>query len=219
MTPELIIFDCDGVLIDSETMTCQVMAREFTAQGLPITADEIQRRYTGIPTIDIIAELEKLNGRKLPEDFSSYAEACVIAEYRKSLSAIEGVVETIAALHGRKCVASSSKPAKLCVGLIETGLFEHFYPDIYSTALVPRGKPAPDIFLYAAKRMGVAPEGCVVVEDSVAGVNGARAAGMKVIGFAGGSHCWDGYADDLRDAGVDALTSRFAEIPALIGEI
>lgn len=219
MIPELIIFDCDGVLIDSETMTCEVMAREFTARGLPITANEIQRRYTGIPTVDIIAELERVNERKLPEDFSSYAEACVIAEYRKSLNAIEGVAETIAALQGRKCVASSSKPTKLCIGLIETGLFEFFYPEIYSTALVAKGKPAPDIFLYAAERMGATPAGCVVIEDSVAGVNGARAAGMKVIGFAGGSHCWDGYATDLENAGVDALTSRFADIPALIDEL
>ena len=219
MTPELIIFDCDGVLIDSETITCQIIARELTACGLAITADEIHRGYTGIPTIDMFAELETLRGSKLPEDFSTHAEACVVAEYRKSLSAIEGVAETIALLPGRKCVASSSKPAKLCIGLIETGLFQFFYPEIYSTSLVPRGKPAPDIFLYAAKRMGVAPETCIVVEDSVAGVTAARAACMRVIGFAGGSHCWDGYADELRKTGVDGLTSRFADIPNIIGAL
>ena len=219
MIPELIIFDCDGVLIDSETVTCQVIARELTAQGLAITADEIHRRFTGIPTIDMFAELEARFDRKLPDDFSSYAESCVVAEYRKSLNAIDGVAETIARLPGRKCVASSSKPAKLCIGLIETRLFELFYPDIYSTSLVPRGKPAPDIFQYVAKRMGIAPEHCIVIEDSVAGVQGARAAEMRVIGFAGGSHCWDGYEDELRAAGVDGLTTRFTDLPGLIDEL
>nr|MBX2805982.1 HAD-IA family hydrolase [Hyphomicrobiales bacterium] len=213
------IFDCDGVLIDSEPVTCNVLARELTAQGIPVTADDIHRRYTGIPTKDMFAELAAQFDRKLPENFSDYAEACVVEEYRKSLSAINGVAETVMKLSVPGCVASSSKPAKLCIGLIETGLFGLFYPEIYSTALVPRGKPFPDIFLYAAKRMGVAPSGCIVIEDSLAGVRAARAAGMKVIGFSGGSHIWDGYDNELHEAGVDAQTSRFADLPELIAAL
>jgi beta-phosphoglucomutase-like phosphatase (HAD superfamily) len=216
MNLDLIIFDCDGVLIDSEPVTCQVIARELTKQGLPFSSDEISRRFTGIPSVDMFAELEAESGMTLPLDFSVFVEDCVIEAYRKTLEPIAGTAETIANLPWRSCVASSSKPQKLCIGLMETGLFELFYPDIYATALVPRGKPAPDIFLYVAERMGAHPDRCVVIEDSVAGVTAARAAGMRVLGFTGGSHCWDDYEQGLITAGAHSVFSRFSDLPELL---
>ncbi len=144
-------------------------------------------------------------GRKLPSDFEFRVKQRVFEKYRTELKAIDGAYEVLSTMTTKKCIASSSSPAKLALGLIETGLFETVYPNIFSTALVDRGKPHPDLFAYAAKVMGVAASECLVVEDSVAGVTAARAAGMKPIGFIGGSHCDQGHSDRLLKAGAAAV--------------
>lgn len=209
MSIDLVIFDCDGVLVDSELLTCEVIAREMIREGFPVTFEDLSRRFTGISGAIMFPQLEAEFGKTLPPGFTRHIEACIIAEYRRSLKPIEGAAEALGELSRPVCVASGSRPAKLCAGLIETGLFDHFYPHIYSTTLVARGKPAPDIFLYAAARMGVRANACIVIEDSVAGVTAARAAGMRAIGFAGGTHCWDGYAGELEQAGAERVVSRF----------
>ncbi|QPH54784.1 HAD family hydrolase [Pontivivens ytuae] len=216
MTPELVIFDCDGVLIDSEIIACAVDAEELNKEGYEISVADVVRRFAGMPGVAMRETVESDLGRSLPADYDQRIEDRVLAAYRTQLKAIAGAAETIATLPWRYCVASSSRPTKLCLGLIETAQFELFYPHVFSTSLVPRGKPAPDIFLYAAQRMQVTPERCLVVEDSVAGVRAGRAAGMQVVGFTGGSHCDDNHATRLHEHGAHAVIDRFDDfLPAV----
>ena len=132
------------------------------------------------------------------------------------LKAIAGVADAIAAIDLPKCVASSGVPEKIRHGLECAGLYELLSPHIFSAVQVARGKPAPDLFLYAAKEMGAAPERCLVIEDSVPGVTGAVAAGMTVLGFHGGSHCLPGHGEKLRDAGAALLFDDMRQLPDLI---
>ncbi|MEM0989178.1 MAG: HAD-IA family hydrolase [Pseudomonadota bacterium] len=136
----------------------------------------------------------------------------ILKRYRTELQAIPGAAEVLAAVTLPKCVASSSDPSKLALGLIDTGLYDLVYPHIFSAALVDRGKPHPDIFLYAAERMAISPRDCLVIEDSVAGATAARAAEMRCVGFTGGSHCGPGHADRLLDAGVSRVIARLEDL-------
>jgi HAD superfamily hydrolase (TIGR01509 family) len=165
----------------------------------------------------MFAQIEREMGRPLPASLSDEIAARVAERYGAELKPIRHVAETLVLLDLPICVASSSKPAKLSLGLIQTGLFDYFYPHIYSTSLVAQGKPAPDIFLFAARQMGKDPAHCVVVEDSISGVRAARAAGMYAIGFAGGTHCPPGHAGELLDAGADIVIDQFSELPACLG--
>src|SRR5262249_60230426 len=132
------------------------------------------------------------------------------------LKAIAGVAAAIAAIEAPKCVASSGTPEKIRHGLECAGLFDLLSPHIFSATQVERGKPAPDLFLFAALKMGAAPERCLVIEDSVAGVTGAVAAGMIVLGFHGGSHCLPGHADRLRAAGATLVFDDMRELHDLV---
>ena len=204
---ELVIFDCDGVLIDSELIACSADAEALSNIGFNISCEAIIERFAGVPSDAMYATIEAELGHALPEDFDARVKKRVLEKYRTELQAIEGVEDVLSSLEVSKCVASSSSPAKLALGLVETGLFELLYPHIFSTALVPRGKPHPDLFLYAASTMGVDPADSVVVEDSVAGVTAARAAGMRSIGFAGGSHCLPHHSERLFAAGANTVVS------------
>jgi HAD superfamily hydrolase (TIGR01509 family) len=212
MVCELVIFDCDGVLLDSEMISCAADADAYCSIGYQVTAEEMAFRFAGVPgdAIDTIlsAEIDKV----LPLDFRSTIRSKILLKYRSELNAMEGVEETLNKLKIKKCVASSSAPSKLALGLVETGIFELLYPHIYSAQLVEKGKPHPDIFLYAAKQMGVSPDKCLVIEDSVAGVTAARAAGMRSIGFIGGSHCSGDQSERLTDAGASVIVSEFKSI-------
>lgn len=219
MTPDLIIFDCDGVLIDSEIIACAVDAEELCKEGYAITTAEVVQRFSGMSDKAMRQRVEADLGRALPADFDQRINDRVLAAYRTELVAIPGAAETVAALPWRCCVASSSRPAKLCLGLIQTAQFELFYPHVFSSSLVEHGKPAPDIFLYAAQRVQVTPQRCVVVEDSSAGVRAGRAAGMKVIGFTGGSHCNGGHADLLRENGAHTVISSFADLRRAVEQL
>lgn len=212
----LIIFDCDGVLIDSEIIACTADAEELTDAGFPITAAEIVERFSGVSTREMLAEVETDLGRSLPADILARIENRVLAAYRRDLKAIPDVAETIRSLSVRFCVASSSRPSKLALGLIETGLIEFFYPNIFSSSLVKKGKPAPDLFLLAANRMEARPEHCFVVEDSVAGITAARNAGMLAIGFVGGAHSYPKHCERLLAAGATAVCHQFGDIPHTI---
>lgn len=156
MTPDLIIFDCDGVLIDSELIACGADADELTRLGYETTVADVIRRFAGVPSDAMYAEVEREFGRPLPPDFDARIERRVLQRYREDLNAIGLVEQTVAALPWRYCVASSSRPHKLSLGLIETGLYDLFYPHIFSATQVRRGKPAPDLFLFAAHKMAVA---------------------------------------------------------------
>ena len=219
MQDTLIIFDCDGVLIDSEVIACAADAEELTNAGFPFTTSEIVHRFSGVPSAEMFAIIEREFGRDLPVDLLARIEARVLAAYRSKLKPIPGVVETLQTLGMRFCVASSSMPSKLNLGLIETGLLDFFYPHIFSSALVARGKPAPDLFLHAAQTMGTRPENCIVVEDSIAGVAAAKSAGMPAIGFVGGGHSYPDHHDNLLSAGARTVCLRFEEIPRAISRL
>jgi HAD superfamily hydrolase (TIGR01509 family) len=208
----LLIFDCDGVLVDSEVLSCQVDADLLTGLGVPYTADEIARQFVGVSLKDMIAGIEAEHGQKLPADFGDRINRTLFARFETELKPIPGVREAILALPHRRCVASSSTPDRIALSLRVTGLSDLF-DHLFSSVQVPRGKPAPDLFLHAAEQMGFAPADCLVIEDSVAGVQAARAAGMKVIGFTGGGHCGPQHEARLREAGAMAVVQRMAELP------
>jgi HAD superfamily hydrolase (TIGR01509 family) len=208
----LLIFDCDGVLVDSEVLSCQVDADLLTGLGVPYTADEIARQFVGVSLKDMIAGIEAEHGQKLPADFGDRINRTLFARFETELKPIHGVREAILALPHRRCVASSSTPDRIALSLRVTGLSDLF-DHLFSSVQVPRGKPAPDLFLHAAEQMGFAPADCLVIEDSVAGVQAARAAGMKVIGFTGGGHCGPQHEARLREAGAMAVVQRMAELP------
>ena len=213
---ELVIFDCDGVLLDSEVVACSVDAEALTKAGYEISTAEVIERFAGVPADAMYAAIETDLGRPLPSNFQADVKASILARYRSELRAIVGAAQVLSAMKTRRCVASSSAPAKLALGLIETNLFDLLYPHVFSTTLVARGKP--HIFLYAARAISgeVGPERCLVVEDSVAGVTAAKAAGMRCIGFVGGSHCPDGHAKRLSDAGATTVVSDLRQLLAFV---
>ena len=212
MIPELIIFDCDGVLIDSEVIAARIEAEELTALGIPITAEAVTRRFLGVSDKDMRAAIEGDIGHRLPDDHEARNAMLIEAAMTSELRAIPGVREVTERLSIPFCVASSSTHGKLKHTLGLTGLYDLFAPNIFSTIEVARGKPAPDLFLHAADRMGARPEHCLVVEDSIAGVRAATAAGMYPVGFTGGSHCGPGHADRLREVGAAIVIDRLEDL-------
>jgi HAD superfamily hydrolase (TIGR01509 family) len=213
---DLVIFDCDGVLVDSEVISCRAHAETLTRHGYPITADQVIERFLGVSDREARMAVEAELGRSLPVDFEAQMKQAALRRYPEDLTTIPYVAAAIAAIALPKCVASSGTPEKIHHGLSCAGLYDQFAPNIFSAVQVKRGKPAPDLFLFAAAQMQAAPERCVVIEDSVAGITGARAAGMAVLGFHGGSHCRPGYADTLRAAGAIVTFDDMRQLPGLI---
>jgi HAD superfamily hydrolase (TIGR01509 family) len=215
---DLVIFDCDGVLVDSEVISCRAHAETLSRHGYPITPEQVLRRFLGVSDREARLAIEGEMGRELPHDFEAEMKQAALRLYEEHLHLIPHVAETVATLALPKCVASSGAPEKIRHGLTCAGLYDQFVPHIFSALQVKRGKPAPDLFLFAAEQMSVAPGRCVVVEDSVPGVTGARAAGMTVLGFFGGSHCTPGHATMLRNAGAIATFDDMRQLPALIAQ-
>jgi HAD superfamily hydrolase (TIGR01509 family) len=216
---DLIIFDCDGVLVDSEVISCRAHAATLTRHGYPITADQVLQRFLGVSDREARLIIENEMGRELPVDFETQVKATTLQFYAGDLKAIANVAEAIAAIALPKCVASSGTPEKIRHGLDCANLYDVLAPHIFSATQVKRGKPAPDLFLFAAEQMRAAPGRCLVIEDSVPGVIGARTAGMAVLGFHGGSHCQRGHADMLRDAGAVATFDDMRQLPDLVGQM
>ncbi len=211
----LLIFDCDGVLVDSEVLACRIDAEVLTEIGVPYTADEIARRFVGVSMKDMIGRIEAERGLTLPGDFGDRVNRALFARFETDLRAVDGVREAILALPFPRCVASSSVPERIALSLRVTGLADLF-DHIFSASEVRRGKPAPDLFLHAANRMRVPAGDCLVIEDSAAGVQAAVAAGMRVIGFTGGGHCDPGHAGKLLRAGAHAIVERMADLPEAV---
>ena len=216
---DLVIFDCDGVLIDSELIACSADAEALSEIGYPITTEDVIERFAGVPADAMYKTIETGMGRALPGDFKARVDQRILDKYRTELKPIEGIKDALSQIELKKCVASSSTPSKLALGLVETGLFDLVYPHVFSTVLVERGKPHPDIFLYAARVMGVDTSKCIVVEDSVAGVTAATAAGMRSVGFTGGSHCGPDHADRLIAAGAERVIDSMHLLPDTLGRI
>jgi HAD superfamily hydrolase (TIGR01509 family) len=214
---DLVIFDCDGVLVDSEVISCRAHSQMLTRHGYPITADQVLDRFLGVSDREARLTIEAELGRKLPDDFEVQVKQATLGSYADDLRAISNVDEAIAAIGLPKCVASSGTPEKIRHGLTCAGLYDLLAPHIFSASQVKRGKPAPDLFLFAAEQMQIAPERCLVIEDSVPGITGGRAAGMTVLGFFGGSHCRPGHAETLRAAGAVLTFDDMRQLPGLIG--
>ena len=211
----LILFDCDGVLVDSEPLANAVLAEFLTELGLPHTGEECSTRYVGRSIPSIVAEIERESGIKLPADFHADLWRRDKHAFAGRLPAIPGVADVIAGLRAQDrplCVASSSAPERIRNSLTVTGLIGHFEPHLYSATQVARGKPAPDLFLFAAESMGFDPAECTVIEDSLAGVQAGVAAGMRVIGFAGGGHCKPDHAAKLLALGAEAAFTDMASL-------
>ncbi|WP_205752571.1 HAD family hydrolase [Cryptosporangium phraense] len=213
---KLVIFDCDGVLVDSERLIQEVDMAMIGRLGWPITRDEIFAEHLGRSEAAIIANIERRVGRPVPADFISAKAAAYDSILRSRLVAVAGVSEAITLLRSggaRLCVASSSGHARIRLSLDLTGLRTFFADDqIFSAEDVAHGKPAPDLFLLAASRMSTSAQRCVVAEDSPAGVAAAKAAGMRVVGYCGLTP-----AGLLGDA--DLLVSQMTDLPAAIAAL
>ncbi len=183
---ELIIFDCDGVLVDSERLAIKVDVAVLAQLGWPLTETEVIDRFVGLSEAHFRQEIESYLGRSLPESWEAQLELLYREAFLRELSAVEGVEEVLDRISLPTCVASSGSQEKIRFTLGLTGLYDRFAGRIFSATQVARGKPAPDLFLYAAERMGVEPAACAVVEDSAKGVAAARAAKMQVLAYAGG---------------------------------
>jgi HAD superfamily hydrolase (TIGR01509 family) len=214
-----LIFDCDGVLIDSEILVCRLVSEELTALGLPLSVEDVILRFAGRPEREMMAELERDYGGPLPESFLPRTRTRTAECYATELRAVANVGEVLQRLRVPFCVASSSGPPKLRMGLSVTGLDVHFGENVISAASVVRGKPSPDVFLYAAGWMRAAIPNCVVIEDSVPGVTAARAAGIRTFGFTGGSHCPPDLGVRLRDAGAEAVLVDMRDLERLLPSV
>ena len=179
------IFDCDGVLVDSEVIANRVLAAAITEAGLPMTTEESMQQFMGRRWEDSLLAIERRLGRPLPEDFSDVYRERRDAALHAELQPVEGIAAAIARIPIPRCVASSGPVEKIRFTLGRTGLLELFEGRIFSAHEVDRGKPAPDVFLYAAEAMGAEPSTCAVIEDSLVGVEAGRAAGMTVFGYCG----------------------------------
>jgi HAD superfamily hydrolase (TIGR01509 family) len=219
MSPDLVIFDCDGVLIDSEPIANRAHVQMLAACGYAIGEEELLDRFCGISDAAMLATIEREWGRALPDDYGSRVAALLAAEYRRSLMPIAGVHDVLGALDVPVCVASSGSPERIRLGLETVGLFDHFAPNVFSATTVAHGKPAPDLFLYAAAQMGAAPERCLVVEDSPPGIEAARAARMTAVGFRGGSHCRPGHEARLQARGAALVIADMRELAAIVAQL
>lgn len=213
---DLIIFDCDGVLIDSEHLAVRADVACLAEEGITLTEAEILSTYVGISVAEMAADLARRLGRPVAGDFAERHHRKVSAIFEAELQAIPGIEAVLDEWRGARCVASSSTPARLKHALGLVGLYDRFAPHIFSAVQVERGKPALDLFLYAAARMGIEPKSCVVIEDSPAGVEAAVAAGMRVIGFTGGSHCTPGHATRLTERGAAHIIDDMARLLPII---
>ena len=210
--PDLVIFDCDGVLIDSEGWAHQALVEVLVEYGIYMTLEEALQRYVGISTASETADIISRYKVSLPPEYIEKKRARQKQLFEERLQPTPRIVEVIDVLQQKKCIASSSSPDRLKHSLSLVDLWDRFAPHIFSAAQVKNSKPAPDLFLFAAEQMGVHPSACLVIEDSVAGVRAAKAAQMRVYGFTGGSHCGAAHTDLLRKEGADAVFGHMDEI-------
>jgi len=217
---KLLIFDFDGVVADSEALANSVLAETVSELGVPTTLDDAYKHYMGKPFPEVITKIERDIGKKLPSHFAAQLQNRTLERFQQELRAVDGVesyVQTFSQIP--RCIAStsSSERIRICLDIIE--LRSLFEPHLYSVSAVPRGKPHPDIFLYAAKQLGTPPSRSVVIEDSVRGVQAGVAAGMVVIGILAASHIQSGTREQLRDAGAHYTADTFEEVTAITNEL
>jgi len=213
---ELVIFDCDGVLVDSEVISNRVLAAMLTQRGLPTTLAQARHEYQGLLLADVLARAEAKRGRVFPADWLARYEAERAEGFRRELAPVRGAAETVEELRAaglKVCVASQGKLSKTRLSLALTRL-DHLFPESerFSAHAVANGKPAPDLFLHVAAAMEVEPAGCAVVEDTPSGVLAAISAGMRAFGYTA-----DSDEQALSKAGAELLAS-LGELPGLLLE-
>lgn len=216
---DLIIFDCDGVLIDSEVLAKRVLVSMLKSLGIAISNDYFERYFLGHSYKTVKNRVQTDFLVELPAQFRSRYIQELLAVYVKELQPTDKVKKMLSQLTTRRCVATSSSPERVNCALSTTGLRDYFGEQVYTSSQVKNSKPAPDLFLYAAKQMGVAPQNCLVIEDSQAGIRAALAANMRVIKYAGASHLKDKgiFASDIKNK-VDTFfdwEELFKRFPAL----
>jgi HAD superfamily hydrolase (TIGR01509 family) len=212
----VVIFDCNGVLVDSEPIASAVLAEALCRVGLALTADDVARRFHGRRSADIFAAVEKATKRVLPADFPAHVAGDTLRRLRAELRPVAHAAHALTWIRGPKAVASSSSMDRIRTSLEVTDLLRFFEPRLFSASEVSNGKPAPDLFRRAAGELNVEAADCIVVEDSVAGVAAAKAAGMRPIGFVGRNHADGHLAQNLIAAGARAV---IADLRALKGAI
>ncbi|MCP3467787.1 MULTISPECIES: HAD family hydrolase [unclassified Bradyrhizobium] len=209
--PDLIIFDCDGVLVDSELLSCRCLSEVLSEFGIVLSAEQALELFLGRSTKAIEQHYRDL-GQVVPESFLPRFKSRVLSTFASALRPIPGIGALVSELNRPFCVASSSDIDRVSLSLEVTGLKPHFGDRLYTAQMVRHGKPAPDLFLYAAEKMRTDPARALVIEDSVSGVQAAKAAGMTVWGFVGGSHyrARDGRAI-LTAAGADRVFAQMSD--------
>ena len=217
-TIELVIFDCDGVLVDSEMLSKRNLALYLNELGMPHTVEEKLALYTGLSMTSAKKIIEDAWG-PLPLEFEEEFRARNRISFERDLEPISGVPEALVMIQAATCVASSGQLDRVRYSLELTGLFDHFGSSVFSANQVSNGKPAPDLFLYAARQMNTAAHNTLVIEDSPAGIQAGIAAGMTVVGFTGGSHIGPGHDDTLRGLGAHHILDHMNGLPDLIARL
>ncbi len=210
----LIIFDCDGVLVDSEPLAAAAYERVYEKHGMRGVGADVIAQCIGMKQADIIVKIRELTGHQFPDHANGDIWAETKTLFTEQLTPTPGMADFLEGLGTRRCVASSSSVERIRHSLDVTGLAPFFGEAIFSSSMVARGKPAPDIFLFAAEKMGTDPADCVVIEDSPFGVEGAVAAGMTAIGYTGGGHTYAGHADRLVACGAAVACADWREVGA-----
>lgn len=206
---ELVIFDCDGVLVDSDRISLRIQAERISALGLEMDYEDCVCDFLGLGMPATLRILAGRLGRPVPEGWEAELDAAVRDGFRRELTPVPGIVEALEEIELPACVASSGSHEKMRLTLGLTGLWDRFAGRIFSADEVQHGKPAPDLFMHAASRMSTPPERCIVVEDSPFGIAAAKAAGMSALGFAAAT-------PDVRLDGADALFTAMEDLPGLI---
>ena len=219
--PDLVIFDCDGVLVDSEIVAARVEAELLTSAGFEISAEEIFETYAGLTFKDIMLRLEEKSHVPFQASLIDRAEELVDRKLRSDVRIIDGAREAVAAVTVPRAVCSNSSTERVQFMLEKVRLLPFFAGRIFSGLDIPskKTKPAPDVFLYAADKLGANPKNTFVIEDSVHGIAGAKAAGMRVIGFTGAGHSYPGHADALTEAGAETVIRRWAELNSTLAAL
>lgn len=185
---ELVIFDCDGVLIDSEAISAAILIQELRAINIDIDFDYVLKNFLGRSFPEVTAEIGNWFGASLPADFEKHYRHKLLDEFKHNLNTTQGIEHVLNNLNVKTCVATSSSPARVARSLELVKLKNHFGNNVFTVSEVKKSKPAPDLFFHAARIMQVSPENCLVIEDSLYGVRAALSAGMDVMRYLGGSH-------------------------------
>ena len=215
----LVIFDCDGVLVDSEYLSAKMLLEVFAEIGINLDLPFVYANFVGHSFATVAAKYARLHGTNVPDNFEQDYRIRLLKSFESQLQAMPGVEQVLDELNVPFCLASGSSPARVNSSLSATHLGSYFDGRIFTTTMVKNGKPAPDIFLHAAKTMSVEPENCLVIEDSSTGVRAAKAAGMTTWQFIGGVHFRHGYElvpkPDLVDRQFDRMDRFFEAAPQL----